>query len=97
MLETVVPSDFFGIPRFFPANPVRRKGFQISCPPQTEPKFRDTGLFRSIFMCVHGVFELSEARERVELGPRRSQDLRGSPELDNGGPRALEDAWMTIS
>ena len=46
---------------------------------------------------VHGVFELSEAQGRVELGPRRSQELRGGPELQNGGLRALEDAHMTIS
>ena len=32
----------------------------------------------------------------VELRPRRSQEVRGSPELQNGGLRALEEAWMTI-
>jgi len=37
------------------------------------------------------------AQGGVDLGPRRSQELRGSPELQNGGLRALEDAWMTIS
>ena len=30
----------------------------------------------------------------VELRPRRSQEVRGSPELQNGGLRALEDVWM---
>ena len=30
----------------------------------------------------------------VELRPRRSQEVRGSPELQNGGLRALEEAWM---
>ena len=29
----------------------------------------------------------------VELLPRRSLEVRGSPELQNGGLRALEDAW----
>ena len=31
----------------------------------------------------------------VELRPRRPQEVRGSPELQNGGLRALEEAWMT--
>ena len=30
-----------------------------------------------------------------ELRPRRSQEVRGSQELHNGGLRALEKAWMT--
>ena len=29
----------------------------------------------------------------VELRPRRSQEVRGSPELQNGGLRALGEAW----
>ena len=29
----------------------------------------------------------------VQLRPRRSQEVRGSPELQNGGLRALEEAW----
>ena len=29
----------------------------------------------------------------VELRPWRSQEVRGSPELQNGGLRALEEAW----
>ena len=29
----------------------------------------------------------------VQLGPRRFQELRRSPELQNGGLRALEEAW----
>ena len=28
-----------------------------------------------------------------ELRPRRSQEVKGSPELQNGGLRALEEAW----
>ena len=30
-----------------------------------------------------------------ELRPRRSQEVRGSSELQNGSLRALEEAWMT--
>ena len=33
----------------------------------------------------------------VELRPRRSQEVRGSPQLQNGGLRALEEAWVTTS
>ena len=29
----------------------------------------------------------------VELRPRRSQEVKESPELQNGGLRALEEAW----
>ena len=32
-----------------------------------------------------------------ELRPWRSQEVRGSSELQNGGLRALEEAWMTTS
>ena len=31
----------------------------------------------------------------VELPPERSEEVRGSLELHNGGLRALEEAWMT--
>ena len=31
--------------------------------------------------------------EGVELRPWRSLEVRGSPELQNGGLRALEEAW----
>jgi len=44
-----------------------------------------------------GNFELPEARAGVELGLTRSQEERGSPELQNGGLRALEEAWITTS
>ena len=33
----------------------------------------------------------------LQLRPRRSQEVRGSPEPQNGGLRALEEAWMTTS
>ena len=29
----------------------------------------------------------------VEVRPRRSQEVKGSPEFQNGGLRALEEAW----
>ena len=36
------------------------------------------------------------AREGNELRPRKSLEVRGSLELQNGGLTALEDAWMII-
>ena len=33
----------------------------------------------------------------VELRPMRSQEVRGSPKLQNGGLIALEEAWITTS
>ena len=41
------------------------------------------------------VFGVQVAPEGVELRPRRSQEVRGSLELQNGGLRALEEAWIT--
>ena len=35
--------------------------------------------------------------EGVELRPWRSLEVRGSPELQNGGRRALEEAWDGFS
>ena len=40
-------------------------------------------------------FRLQVAPGSVELRPGRSQEVRGSPQLQNGGLRALEEAWMT--
>jgi hypothetical protein len=31
----------------------------------------------------------------IKIRPRRSQEVRGSPELQKDGLRALEEAWMT--
>ena len=36
-------------------------------------------------------------QEGVELGPWRSQEFRGIPELQKNGLQAVEEAWMTIS
>ncbi len=38
-------------------------------------------------------FRVLVATGGVELCPRRPQEVKGSPELQNGGLRALEDAW----
>ena len=50
-----------------------------------------------IFLCSQsswgGYVELLEAPGGIELHQRRSQQVRGSPELQNGGLRALEEAW----
>ena len=40
------------------------------------------------------VFGVQVAAEGVELRPRRSQEARGSLELQNGGLRALKEAWI---
>ena len=40
-------------------------------------------------------FRVQVAPGGVELRPRRSHEVRGSLELQNGGLRALEEAWMT--
>jgi len=41
------------------------------------------------------VFGIQVAPEGVGLRPRRSQEVRGSLDPQNGGLRALEEAWMT--
>ena len=40
---------------------------------------------------------LEVAQGDVKLRPRSSQEVRGSPELQNGGLRALEVSWMKTS
>ena len=42
-----------------------------------------------------GGVEIEQAPGRFKLHSRRSQEVRERPELQNGGLRALEDAWMT--
>ena len=37
---------------------------------------------------------LQVAPGAVKLRPRRSQEVRGGLEVQNGGPRALNEAWM---
>ena len=48
-----------------------------------------------LFSVVLGRLKL--VPEGVELRPWRSLEVRGSPELQNGGLRALEEAWTTTS
>ena len=42
-------------------------------------------------------FRLQVAPGGVELHSRRSQEVRASPQLQNCGLRALEEAWETFS
>ena len=42
------------------------------------------------------VFLFQGSRESVRLASRRSEEVRGSLELQNGGLRALKVAWMMI-
>ena len=44
-----------------------------------------------------GDFEFPEAQGGVKLDLRRSQEVRRSPELQNGGLRPPEEAWRTPS
>ena len=46
------------------------------------------------FLCFRGVEVVPGG---VELGPWRSQEFRGIPELQKNGLQAVEEAWMTIS
>ena len=41
-------------------------------------------------------FRVLVAPAGVELRPRRSQEVKGSQELQNGGLRALEEAWDDV-
>ena len=50
------------------------------------------------FFCQVWLFSVLLGRLRVapggvELSPCTSQEIRGGPELQNGGLRALEEAW----
>ena len=53
--------------------------------------------YLAFFVNVGGSVELQEVPGGVELHSRKSQEVRGRPELQNGGLRALKDAWMTTS
>ena len=48
-------------------------------------------------MILDGVLGNFLAPGGVELRPRRFLEVRGSPELQNGGLRALEEAWDDFS
>ena len=42
-----------------------------------------------------GDIELPEAQGSVQLGPRRSQEVRGGPELQNNGLRAPRERFLS--
>ena len=77
---------------------VRRKGFEIPCPswegkichsigcPMIPPLMRSDG---------YSFWGVQVAPEGVELPPGRSQEVKGSLELQNGGQRALAERRMT--
>ena len=52
--------------------------------------------FCQVWSCSVFLGRLGVALGGVELHPWRSQEVKGSPELQNSGLRALEEAWMTI-
>ena len=47
--------------------------------------------------CLCVFWGVQVAQGGVRLRPRKSQELRGSLELQNGGLRALEEAWDDFS
>ena len=68
--------------------------------PESSGRRLDNDFLIEAFSCQVWSFavflgRLQEAPGGIELRPRRSQEVRGSPEPQNGGLRALEEAWMT--
>ena len=68
--------------------------------PESSGRGLDDDFLIEAFSCQVWLFSVLLGRLQVvpggvELRPRRSQEVRGSPELQNGGLRALEEAWMT--
>ena len=51
-------------------------------------------MLRKSWVDLGGNFELPVAPRAVELGLGRSQEVKGSPELQGSGPRALVEPWM---
>ena len=47
-----------------------------------------SGRFRCLFERLHGCL-------RTWQGQRQSMEVQGSLDLQNGGPRTLEESWMT--
>ena len=67
----------------------------VGMSPSFRPETRKS-LFSLLWATFRGnsdVFLFQGSLENVQLGSRRSQEVRGSPELQNGGLRALEEAW----
>ena len=70
--------------------------------PESSGRGLDDDFLIEAFSCQVWSFSVLRGRvqmapEGVELRPRRSQEVRGSLELQNGSLRALEEAWMTTS
>ena len=66
--------------------------------PESSGKGLDDDFLSEAFSCQVWSFavllgRLQVAPGGVKLRPGRSQEVRGSPELQNGGLRALEEAW----
>ena len=70
-------------------------GMSAICGPETRKSIfcHYWRLFVSSLGFCSWVFGVQVAPEDVELRQRRSQEVRGSLELQNGGLRALEEAW----
>ena len=67
--------------------------------PESSGRGLDDDFLIEAFSCQVWSFSVFLGRLRVapgavKLRPRRSQEVRGSLELQNGGPRALNEAWM---
>ena len=70
--------------------------------PESSGRGLDDDFLIEAFSCQVSSFSvllgrLQLAPEGVELRLRWSQEVRGSPKLQNGGLRALGEAWMTTS
>ena len=58
---------------------------------QVQPFPVKSGRFRCLFECLQGCLK------EVLQGQAQSIEVQGSLELQNGGLRALEEAWITTS
>ena len=68
--------------------------------PESSGRGLDDDFQVEAFSCQVWSFSVRLGRAQVAPGglercPRTSFEVRGSPELQNGGLRALEEAWMT--
>ena len=78
----------------------RRGSPELQRWPESFGRSLDNHFLIEAFLCQVWLFSVLLGRLQVapggiELRPRRSQEVRGSPELQNDGLRALEEAWMT--
>jgi hypothetical protein len=64
------------------------------------PSFRpktENSIFSELLLSFPGPFLLQEAKEGVDLRPRRSPEVRESVELHDDGLRGLEQPWTMIT